>query len=462
MTGLRTSLAEFHPPFLPPPPQKPACAKAAADVASRIAAVNEIEPQDPEGVLARFRAALASKDWQNLTFRDWKAVLWVAFSGSPALVDDERFLARLCNVFRAAGRRSGTKALIAAYGRNFDCSSHSRMRTLERIALEIRAALTRVGGIWQERNEQFSLFTPENAAARVASICLLPGMTPDKVLDLTGFGGERYSGGFARGVFLEALIIAADRLEQGRFPISSLNTLLTWSRDTDGFRYPGTRVMIANALLLPWIKQPPAPELQERIQEFLLRHFKDPRLPANHKTWNGVDEDAKMVMRRWLTRVALEQFCEVVDRVAREEMWTYRRSFWLAYHNLGVIDDAWVLFGPDAQTYALRAFGDAREYGSLMRGGPGQIQSNHSVLLLKVGDLTIADWSHNGMCRIWYADNVSAPRLYGSAYRRDELVGNSNFEQAHHGAASGTWQSKIEAEIRRKTGIRLTRREFMP
>ena len=43
-----------------------------------------------------------------------------------------------------------------------------------------------------------------------------------------------------------------------------------------------------------------------------------------------MSQDARAVFRRWLVKVALDQFLDVIDKLAAERMWRYRRAFWMA------------------------------------------------------------------------------------------------------------------------------------
>ena len=43
--------------------------------------------------------------------------------------------------------------------------------------------------------------------------------------------------------------------------------------------------------------------------------------------------------KRWLVKASLRQFLDVVDRVAPPQQWEYRRTFWTAVHEAGLIDD---------------------------------------------------------------------------------------------------------------------------
>ena len=113
--------------------------------------------------------------------------------------------------------------------------------------------------------------------------------------------------------------------------------------------------------------------------------------------WGSVDDAAKIVIRRWLTENSLEQFLRVVDRVAPTYQWTHRRAFWNAYFKKGYVLDAWVAFGRDGAKLARSVAADRQEdvgmaYGQLYRPP----NSKQAVLLLRIGDLLVADWSRLG------------------------------------------------------------------
>ena len=165
-------------------------------------------------------------------------------------------------------------------------------------------------------------------------------------------------------------------------------------------------------------------------------------------------------MIRWLAQATLEQFLKVVDRVAPNHQWDYRRAFWNAYIERRAVGNAWVAFGSSGTQIAKRLAdhsGDAlmRRFATLMAAS-----SDHAVLLLQIGDLVIADWSHNGRLRIWRRSNPNAPELNRSSYLAAELRGDADFETVHR--PPDGWQSKAEAHIRKHTGIRLNEAEYMP
>lgn len=312
---------------------------------------------------------------------------------------------------------------------------------------------------WEERHRRYRIFSINEAPRRIASACLSEDTNPVEVLTALGMGGGRMSGGMAASAYATAVELLSGALSRPTPDEHHLGVALTWSVESGRLRYPAHRVSLAEALLLPWSERAPSEKIQERISQFILLHFKDPRLPFNAHGWLGVGDEAKAIMRRWMTAANLEQFFEVVDNVAQENMWRYRRAFWGAYFDAGYITDAWVLFGPTALQYARNAFEGAQSYGVLEHRS--QVLRDHSVLLMKIGKLTVADWSHSGKCHIWLDGNPKAPKLYLRSYSRSEVVDSSDNEgQAHRGSENGTWQRQIRTFIRNNSGISVS--NYMP
>ena len=74
-----------------------------------------------------------------------------------------------------------------------------------------------------------------------------------------------------------------------------------------------------------------------------------------------------------------------------------------------------------------------------------------SVLLLKVGSLTVMEWSHSGR-RAESAVNKLAPKLYQERYRRQSLISDCDDRVTHD--HRGNWQTKLHRIIRDKGGVR--------
>lgn len=456
--SLRDLVRETRAPILP---KLPEFTRVESEV-EKLAKIFESEDKKLTAIAAdalvnRFRTALVNGNWNAISFREWKSAVWVSFVGKNPLADNPAFLEHLIEQFRSRQKRSAYQGLILAYLRDFDPQKTS----IRRVAAELAGAVRLFDWAWIKRHEKYRLFSPDDAPRLIAAKCLEPGNNALDVLESLGMGGSRSSGGMAAQAWLCATKRVENMLAHRAVNHRIIDTVLEWSAAGDELRYPTRRSAIATALLLPWTNQSVPSDLKEKISAFLIQYLKDPRLPKNAKEWVGVPDDVIAILRRWLTGVALDQFFEVVDQIAQERMWRYRRAFWLAYYKADVVDDAWVLFGPQAQYYARRAFENTQSYGWLEKGY--QIQPDQSVLLMKIGKLTIADWSHNGKCHIWLDGNKAAPKLYYPHYNRNDVVqGSDNGGQVHHGSEYGTWQRKVEHFIQGHTGISLSQRNYMP
>ncbi|NLH82867.1 MAG: hypothetical protein GX458_18785, partial [Phyllobacteriaceae bacterium] len=177
---------------------------------------------------------------------------------------------------------------------------------------------------------------------------------------------------------------------------------------------------------------------------------------------------SRQIARRWLTELTLRQFLDVVDRVAAENQWKYRRAFWNALWEKDAVDAAWVIFESHGAHEARRMFGEEIEFGRF----DGPVQPGHAVLLMKIGRLTVAEWSHASPCTVWdAARDEHGPPLYRALYppetlkkphlaatSEDDLAGRGVFY--HRGSASYAWQERIADFLRRHARVNLTRNSY--
>ena len=248
--------------------------------------------------------------------------------------------------------------------------------------------------------------------------------------------------------------------------------LLDWSRAADSqdggkieLVFPGHAGPLADALLLPWCDAIPSNSaMQARIRSFLVAALGDPRFARSSAQWNRVDPEAAMVLRQWLTQASVEQFFDIVTETMSDyderRMWRYRRKFWTAY--LPHITDAWVVFGARGAELArdkARYTDDAgfEKFGSFNKDRP--VHNTHAVLVIRLGDLMIAEWSHNGKCRMWRKSDPRAPAPYQTRYRVSDLR-DGWWEASHTGNETYGWQSKFASQIRTETGIAMNRSDY--
>jgi hypothetical protein len=113
---------------------------------------------------------------------------------------------------------------------------------------------------------------------------------------------------------------------------------------------------------------------------------------------------------RVLVRSTLRDFTKVIDATADARHWNERRPFWLGYYEMGAIEDAWVAFGPKAISRAGRF---EHTYARLDNAS----DTAHSALILRIRDLIIVEWSHNGRCSFFPRVGKSwTPELYAPRY----------------------------------------------
>ncbi|MEE4209822.1 MAG: EH signature domain-containing protein, partial [Parvularcula sp.] len=78
-----------------------------------------------------------------------------------------------------------------------------------------------------------------------------------------------------------------------------------------------------------------------------------------------------------------------------------------------------------------------------------------SSLIMRIGDLLIAEWSDNGRCRFWAASSESAPTPYKRHYDNGLLRtmrGGQGFQALMHDAG-GNWRYRFARLIYSRTGI---------
>lgn len=216
---------------------------------------------------------------------------------------------------------------------------------------------------------------------------------------------------------------------------------------------------IAHALLEPCVNQQPEPHIQKQIERFLISAYSDPRV--NPGKWGHVPTDLIQVLNRWLTKQAMGLLLEVLNRTADEHHWDSRNEFWSFYLENDYVAEAWVIFGPEPHRHAkdlviTNPDFSAGTFGEFKRGG-GQVQANHSVLLMRIDNVVIAEWTHNGRVRLWDHGSKTCPPFYRQHYFADILRGSGvkhcAQEEFNHDQY-GHWKDKVDKFIYERTGIK--------
>jgi hypothetical protein len=324
-------------------------------------------------------------------------------------------------------------------------------RIQEVLKEELRAATSPRLREWHRRVEKYGLLSAEGPPTFADILSADPGRRT-QLLEDAGLAGDLAQSAFLSEVDIRLGRLLWEDLAAGRY--EKLDAFLPLLAPDGRLTFQTLAPYFAEAVLLPFVNVNPPDEVRAKIQAFLLTHLRDPRLTQSG--WTRVNPSAKAVMLRWMVSASLEDFFALIARRAQEDHWRYRQAFWSAYLKHQHIAHAWVVLGDNAELEARRRWRDAMPAHARLAGG----DPDHCVLLLQVGNVVIAEWSHNGTCRVWRENDQHCPRLYRHQYSRAELRSNPGYEQRHHGNTNYTWQQTLAGVIRKETGIGVPQVEY--
>ena len=369
--------------------------------------------------------------------------------------DGETLLERFLKLIIDSGSSLLFKSLLLGYLR-ISQDNLFLVTSLRKILLKNKDTLPKR---WIDRIDKFDLLN-ENIGSTVANQILAnQDSDPADILEEAGFKRGLLLGGGYSEVIFKCVVSELARGHQER-SLSRFMALAENKWPDGSFLYPftspqtGDIAAIGNALLNPYIKETPQEDVRKRIEDFLLERFEDPRV--NLRRWSRVSQDHIAVLSRWLTKESFEMLMKILKRSNNTGQWKDRAKFWGYYLENEYVTDAWVILGPEASNYADKLIADGTlksrsSYGVLSRSSYSSIQPIHSVILMKIGDLIISEWTHDGKIRIYHADNEKKQQFYKSSYIPSNLRSDTapNFFKSH----LGNWQLDIENYIYRATGI---------
>ena len=358
-------------------------------------------------------------------------------------------------------RRAAFLALIEGYLDRF------RMGSPDVAALG--AALNRMSGTWPwrpidewpQRARQFALFDAEVAPKRLASAILDAAEPPAQILAAAGLQSEgRMKGGLAEAAFVMG---CASVLEQRPALLTHRQLrLIDWSRlGGPAYAYPRAWRFFAEALFKPWSQTEPFGEHKAALVSAAVAYAGDPRVqPALWAEVHDKARDAYDVIVRWLTKASVEQFFDIVaESTDRPDMWAERRKFWEGYLRSNEISKAHVVFGADGALRAKQAAdrnpgAGLSAFGRLASGGGRTAE--HAALIMKIGELTIVEWSHNGRWNIWKSGDAGHPELFRKRRKdfKPEYQPRELMNAPTNGPHLGDWQWKVREIIRQEAGLR--------
>ena len=453
--------------------------KAANSVMKELGAIQPRQPSsyDLEALYYRIlRSWYRHRSLNQIASRDQARLPWVLFyspqgaqpgfqNPSTGFLGAESSFVEEFDQWLSKCRASGPAlALLQEFLRVYptDLPTFDSLRTLLQKTIEKRLQPVPPSVLkWQNRCEEYA-FLRLNGHRLFVDKLLRSTSAPAHTLEKAGLGTGLAQCGFLKAAVRSHLLRVRSQLSS-RIETGNLECTLSVLEWDGKLRFPSMRREIAGALLGPFLyrNRPRDRGNKNLLQPFFLRHFGHPHLPSGKGRWFGVPHDLRRVFLRWLVDVDLDRFLMLIEETALDRHWRYRRAFWWAFHGRNLIDELWFVLGRRAANHlrTISANDDAAEYtGKLSRGS----QSDHSVVLLRMPGMTIAEWSHNGSCRIWLDGNPRAPKLYELSYARRDLTNGADFVQVHHYSDRGLWQSKIARWMRDNTGVEVRFDDYMP
>lgn len=430
----------------------PKVARAAADAEARMERVGVFTPVD----LVVLRSRLSQgQELRTLGSRDFKHVanlLW----DPPPLAADTNFLTRYVAEIAEGRSPSALRRLALFWLLRFSAGAPGIQET----AAILRREASCLRGALADPQIARRVFDPLSGPVALAEQLATSNETPAEILQRHGIKGAAAEAGFVLAAFEALLARLGITMAAARGPyLPLLHRVLEFARDAKGNpRFDQARAAMAEALLRPFGAADPSREVRELIEGEILARLGDPRVAAAR--WAGVSEGAKEVMLRWLAEATLEAFLSIVQRYAEPDHWRFREAFWRAYLRAGHIRSVQVAFRSQAAREA-RQLGrkDSRLLAFAELDGSGTL-ANHAVLLLRIGDLVLAEWSHNGALRIWRAGNRLAPRLTARHFSGSDLKAEADLRIVHYPQAQ--WQAKVADFVWRETGLRVQSSDYMP
>lgn len=409
--------------------------------------------------------------------RDLKHAPWVLWRGEPPAIG---FSGLLDMVVGQAARSSRTlRYLIEAWLRDFSLDARDITHAGEAIRRLLADSKDPRFEVWRAADRNVQLFDPYHGPAALAGMVFSGKQPVAEVLEAAGFAdAARAISGYLRAVQSELLA----RLPTGLTAPGAgeiLTRACVFLSQGDNLRFDDKRADVAHALCQPWLSpqgRAADPGVQQPIQDFLMTRIGNPQLRPGQ--WIGAEKEAALV-RQWLARASLRVFFDLISDHAQassdqghKSQWKFREAFWSACLRKRLIDDAWLALGAKVHASARAKQDLGSAFGRLQ--GPGA-SGDQSVLLLRIGPLVFAEWSHNGPLRAWKAEQ--APKLAAKSYTGAELkrpclpfpdyrngrTGNQDTSGLWHtGAANYVWQRRAALLLARHANVILQAPDWRP
>ncbi|MBO6894278.1 MAG: hypothetical protein JJ866_20210 [Roseibium sp.] len=404
-------------------------------------AVGKSDPSDLESRLIGFEDRFARDDWSRFPWHKASDLFRSFFTSDE--VDNPRW-SGVADVLldTLAETDHGTYCLAAldVYVETFDAHGENLTR--------LRSVLrTKPVGSFPVRSkliEELSLFDPDKAPEKIGR-ALAQSDTPYDLLKSWGIRSPHATGLFQRVFDRMLAATGSDFVDLDR---SAFERVMNWLHPNSTTKAEVTRAVGIDALVLP-LADERGSAIRDDVEKFLIGTFGDPRVsPAE---WVGVSEAALEIVYRWMTSKSLKIFFDIIDQFQDSHMWEPRRRFWTGIDEREWIDDAWVVLNDRGADIARDLARRHEDKAFLSHGAVDFQEREKCFFIMKVGDLTIVEGTHDFSVRIFDPEADNAPRLRGRRYERNEIYAkpHSDEGEAHRHDQYQNWMRKTEDYMRR-------------
>ena len=417
------------------------------------------EPPDINEILALAKDTLLGVSKETLSDKNLKTLCYFCQDNR---VNDSLFKG-LSDTLITRGSRRHFGALMASYLMNFS----SQSKRCRDIAALLRENRTKLSKSWLKRLERADLLDVDHIEGNLAKQILFTG-NENQTFETFGLTGAYKTGPLASSALLKTATIISDEIAKDHYEnVENFIELIS----QNGKIKPNFGQAAMVGLLLPFVDKAPSNFLKNRLKELFLSSFNDPRVSSH--SWPEISlslggslsrEKCIAIIKKWLNFDSIELFFKIIAEHAPDEQFEPRRKLWQTYFDQEYVSDAWAVLGPSAARTASHLKRVDENTLGLRWSELTGAQSDQSVLLMKIGNLVVAEWSHSGKFRAWDESSPAKPKFYRSAYSGSELRRNSNKIRTKSGALSdgithiGNWVPRAQQYINQQTGIRLSRK----
>ena len=416
-------------------------------------------PLDPEKLLARAKRVMSGTTYTQLTEKEMRSLAYLSLS----LNENDKFFSDFLELVKASNSRRVLSALFASYIMYFDRENQNVIKTANLLKKNKKLLPKH----WLRRLEYADLLSSKTIE-KVLAKNIFNQYSDEFVFERAGLIGAFSGSRLVKNTLISLAELVEEKINKGNSEViyDFLKIICP-----DGTIKPQAGVAAMIASLRPFLENAPSPHLKGLLQDIFIKSFSDPRVSTSQ--WpeiplnlggNSLRVACIGVIKRWLNFEAIELFFKVIAEHAPNEQFEPRKNLWKSYFDQDFVGDAHIILGQNAERTASRLKSTDEAAKGLFFGKLSGANPDQSVLLMQIGKLTIAEWSHNGKFRAWSSDATRKPKFYKNFYSANELRIGSNKIKNVNGSYGdgivhlGNWVDRAKRYVNQETGIRIARR----